>query len=68
LREGGIGSEVYYPIALHLQRCFEFLGHRRGDFPEAERAADEVLALPLYPELSDAQQDRVVASIVEFYR
>ncbi|MFW6051104.1 MAG: DegT/DnrJ/EryC1/StrS family aminotransferase [Myxococcota bacterium] len=67
LTERGIGSEVYYPVPLHLQKCFEGLGHREGDLPEAERASREVLALPVYPELGEARQRRVVAAIREFY-
>ena len=67
LTDRRIGTEIYYPIPLHLQRCFSGLGKRLGSFPEAERAAAEVLALPVYPELHAEQVERVVAAIADFY-
>jgi dTDP-4-amino-4,6-dideoxygalactose transaminase len=63
-----IDTEVYYPMPLHLQPCFAALGYERGSMPHAERACAEVLALPVHPDLNDAQQEHVAASIREFYR
>ena len=67
LKEREIGSAVYYPLPLHLQPCFAHLGYERGRLPVTEAATDQVLSLPIYPELSRAQQDWVIESIRAFY-
>ena len=67
LTEAGVGTEIYYPVPFHLQACFADLGHRRGQFPAAEAAADGSLALPIYGELSEDQQAVVVEAIADYY-
>ncbi|RMF74933.1 MAG: DegT/DnrJ/EryC1/StrS family aminotransferase, partial [Planctomycetota bacterium] len=68
LQQCGIGAGIYYPVPLHLQECFSYLGHKPGDLPHAEKAAAEVLALPMYPELTDQQQQRIVEEIARFHK
>jgi dTDP-4-amino-4,6-dideoxygalactose transaminase len=67
LKSRGVGTKVYYPIPLHRQECFSYLGYKEGDFPEAESAARETFALPAYPELTEAQQHYVVDAIRSFH-
>jgi len=66
LREKGVGCEIYYPLPMHLQECFKYLGYKQGDMPEAEKAAKEVVAIPVYPELTDEMKGCVVKRITEF--
>jgi dTDP-4-amino-4,6-dideoxygalactose transaminase len=68
LQDAGVATEVYYPVPLPAQPCFSELGYRRGDYPHAEAAADETLALPVYPELDDAQAEYVVEQVERFFR
>ena len=68
LKNQGVGTEVYYPVPMHIQECFAYLGHKAGEFPKSESAANETLALPIYPELTDAQLRYVVDCVRDFYR
>ncbi len=67
LTQREIGTAIYYPLGLHQQACFAYLGYKEGDLPETERAARETLALPIYPELSREAQHYVIAAIAEFF-
>ena len=68
LKTAGIGWAIYYPIPLHLQICYRELGYKKGDFPISERAAEEVLSLPIYADLTEDQQAYVVRTIADFHR
>jgi dTDP-4-amino-4,6-dideoxygalactose transaminase len=67
LEERGVVTRVYYPLPLHLQHCFSYLGYKEGDFPVSEMLTDTVLALPIFPELLPEEQERVVEEIAGFY-
>jgi len=67
LKENEIGTNIYYPLCLHLQECFKYLGYKERDFPIAEEASKHVLAIPMYPELTEEKQEYVVSKISKFY-
>jgi dTDP-4-amino-4,6-dideoxygalactose transaminase len=66
LKKNNIGFGIYYPLPMHLQECFAHLGYKEGDLPKSEKAAKEVLALPIYPELTDEMKDYVADTILAF--
>nr|MBA2252032.1 DegT/DnrJ/EryC1/StrS family aminotransferase [Nitrospirales bacterium] len=68
LRDQGVGTEIYYPVPMHLQTCYRDLGYQKGSFPISERAAEDVLSLPIYTELTDDQLIGVVETIDAFYK
>jgi dTDP-4-amino-4,6-dideoxygalactose transaminase len=67
LQQNGIGCEIYYPVPMHLQDCFGYLGYKPGDLPEAEKAAQETLAIPVYPELTEQMKQHVAETIISFF-
>jgi dTDP-4-amino-4,6-dideoxygalactose transaminase len=68
LKERGIGTSIYYPVPLHLQKCFEYLGYKKGDFPVAEKLCGTVLALPMFPELTEYAVEFVCKKIKDFFK
>jgi dTDP-4-amino-4,6-dideoxygalactose transaminase len=68
LKSHRIGTEVYYPLPMHLQECFAYLNHKQGEFPESERAATTSLALPMFPELTNTQRERVVSTVASHFQ
>jgi len=68
LKEKGVGTEIYYPLPMHLQNCYRELGYRKGSFPVSEQAAEQVLSLPIFAELTPAQQEYVVDAVAQYYR
>lgn len=68
LKEKGVGTSVYYPVPLHLQKCFDYLGYKKGDFPVAEKLCEQVLALPIFPEITEDEVSYVCETIKEFYK
>jgi UDP-2-acetamido-2-deoxy-ribo-hexuluronate aminotransferase len=68
LKKNNVGFSIYYPIPLHLQKCFQYLGHKKGDFPVSEKISNEILALPIYPEITDKEVEFVCTTIKNFYK
>lgn len=68
LKEKGVGTSIYYPIPLHLQKCFDYLGYKEGDFPVAEKMCKKILALPIYPEFKEEEIEEICLAIKEFYK
>ncbi|NLJ05929.1 MAG: transcriptional regulator, partial [Exilispira sp.] len=66
--EKGIGTSIYYPLPLHLQKCFSYLGYKKGDFPVSEKIAESILALPIFPELTEKEVEYVCDNIKKFYK